>query len=688
MRRRLAVSLAVLCTVSRAFAQTSQSANPGFHLHWGEAVDPSAAIIGLDHDDDDDNGVPDLVAPPDEDNDVVDLQVEAGTATRVNVRVTGGLRIFTPGGLVEGLALTVSGSRATVRLVGVAVSTQPNDATVVVTAGPTERRIQVTVGALGFASGDNTLLFGHRDALRVSQRVTNDDSLPRRARWQDVSGDIDDLRVELWAPGERTAPRVKIESVGTRGSVELHDGALRGRLAEVTTERPGETAAWRTGFIRLVSDDIDQNAPGVQGQTLRVGMRDRVRAVWKRDGTAGEVSTDLRVMRPGNEEGRWAARAARWNVRVLRDRPLAVGGRPVVGNTDEGAVAIGRRQVSISNEIYLQCGITWGEPAMTSVEVVDPPSGAMVSFGDDDGMTAEGGTLRARVNGRVITVTSRAGWRTVDTAMAFARAVDSAGFRTETTVNPRTEYGAGESVDVLVRDRTGRLATVTAVEANGALSTDRRQRVSLGVVDLSNGLEEFRNLNSASGTLEERTIVKGLADGDPATIDLFVINRFTRATRIGEAFVEGDGGAIRNVLFLDRVGVAAEREAWTQSHEAGHILLDQPWHPDNLGPDRPWLLMDADANLGAVNGPKRFTPDECARIRQRSGVHATPAVLSRYDVVEVSPRAGEFRAWPERALWSRGAVLGFDDPSSTITGTLRVDDRSAREQGIELHGRH
>src|SRR5207253_5630878 len=133
----------------------------------------------------------------------------------------------------------------------------------------------------------------------------------------------------------------------------------------------------------------------------------------------------------------------------------------------------------------------------------------------------------------------------------------------------------------------GRLAEMTLMPGV-AVTSDAQQSISIGRVDFNDGLDEFNNLNSSSGTLEERTMLKSLTDDDPTSIDLFVINRFTHQTRIGEAFVEGDGGALINALIMDRAGVAAQREAWTQSHEAGHIFLNQPWHPDNMGPDRPW----------------------------------------------------------------------------------------------------
>jgi hypothetical protein len=249
------------------------------------------------------------------------------------------------------------------------------------------------------------------------------------------------------------------------------------------------------------------------------------------------------------------------------------------------------------------------------------------------------------------------------------------------TANRRTDYASEGSADVQARDAQGRWLAFEPVSASAALSSDRRQRLSLGAVDLRDGLEEFQNMNSASGTLEERTLMKSLADDDATTIELVVVNRFTRQTRIGEAFVEGDGGSILNALFLDRTGLSAQREAWTQSHEVGHIVLDQPWHPDNLGPDRPWLLMDADASLAAVNGPKRLTLAECARIRHESGPLATPSLLQRFDEARPSARAAEFARWPDRPPYARPAAAPEAAPRTVTARPVRA---RASEWGVTI----
>jgi len=253
-----------------------------------------------------------------------------------------------------------------------------------------------------------------------------------------------------------------------------------------------------------------------------------------------------------------------------------------------------------------------------------------MSIADGSGLPARGGgVVRFRANGRLFRVPTTANAPPVQTALAISNALRGAGFVGEVTENPATEFGAGRSADLLVRDGRGQLARLTP-DRTAPLSTDLRQSVAIGTVDLTDGLQEFDNMTAAAGTLEERALIKALADDDPATIDLFIVNRFTAGTRQGEAFIESDGSAIINTLILDRNGIRQQREAWTQSHEIGHILLDMPFHPDNVGPDRPWLLMDADSSQGLVTGPKRLTRQECHRARARSGVDALPAVLGRH----------------------------------------------------------
>jgi len=278
--------------------------------------------------------------------------------------------------------------------------------------------------------------------------------------------------------------------------------------------------------------------------------------------------------------------------------------------------------VEIANEIWAQCFIEFGEPEVTPAVVVDPPPPALLAVGDEDGLPARGqGRIQLLVNGVAIApVTTVAGDAPRETARRLARALARKGFVAQLSMNPRADHGSNESADLVVRTRTGELVAL-APKGNHPLSTDAAQGVSIGRVRLDDGIQQFDNMVAATGTLEERTLVKLLSDADPRTIDVFFVNRFAAPERQGEAFIEADGSAMANALILDRNAVRFERQAWVQAHELGHVLLDEPFHPDNFGWDRPSLLMDSDARAGRVTGPKRLRDSDCAKARRRSGGH-------------------------------------------------------------------
>ena len=224
---------------------------------------------------------------------------------------------------------------------------------------------------------------------------------------------------------------------------------------------------------------------------------------------------------------------------------------------------------------------------------------------------------RSRAHAQRARRPSRRRWR-------IARALRAAGFRAEVTVNPRAELGAGaERRRRGARHGTARWRASATSPALRSAAT-RSSKLAIGSVDLADGIDEFDNTLAATGTLEERTLIKLLADADPTTIDVFLVNRFVNRDRQGEAFIEADGSSLANTLIFDRNAVRYERQAWVQAHELGHVLLDEAFHPDNLGVDRPWLLMDADARQGRVTGPKRLSDEECAKARRRSGPGAYP----------------------------------------------------------------
>jgi hypothetical protein len=476
------------------------------------------------------------------------------------------------------------------------------------------------------ASGPRTLTWldaknralGTPDAvLGISKAVTHDASLPRSVDAAVESPDPANFRLELEAPDEtRDVVYAQLEAIDRRG---VRHGVLR----HLPLLRSAGTGRFRSPFVRLVADETDLSAPDVAFQLLRARLRDRV--VASLTGTATSVTSQRFVGRVGGGDRPDDVLRGRLRVLVLRAAP---GARSVLGESEVEAVDLARRQVEIANEIWAQCFIDFGAPEHSEVRVVDPPPPALLAISDLDGLPAAGdGSVVLRVGGqRIGPIALHAGALPEQTALQIARELAARGFVATVSVNPRADHAAHASADLIVRDAKRQLVPLS-VDPAFPLSSDSRQRVVIGSVDLSDGISEFDNTISAVGTLEERTLVKLLGDTDPTSIDVLLVNRFVHRDRQGEAFIEADGSSMANTLIFDRNAVRFERQAWVQAHELGHVLLDEPLHPDNVGPDRPWLLMDADARQGRVGGPKRLTEEECAKVRRRSGPAAKPALL-------------------------------------------------------------
>ena len=112
-----------------------------------------------------------------------------------------------------------------------------------------------------------------------------------------------------------------------------------------------------------------------------------------------------------------------------------------------------------------------------------------------------------------------------------------------------------------------------------------------------------------------------------------MVPSFAGSGRIGESFIGADGGAVRNVLITDRAALRADRASFALAHELGHVLLDDPGHPDDFGRDTPTRLMDADAANGTAFGPRRLLVDECARALRQSGPTAAVPLLRPWPLV-------------------------------------------------------
>lgn len=585
-----------------------------------EAATHSRLLV-VDDDDDDSDGVADRLqqqqVPGD---DLLEYVIAAGKGY-VHVTTLGALRVLQDGSPVAlPLVLREKELPASLTLQALGPSQNGHPLVLLLTRGQQVERIAFHAVELSILDARNRPLSAARDALSLSHRITNDRSLPRGNGYTTESPDPANVRVQI--------DDVQTQGKHVKARLEAWNaaGTQLGHAIEVNLSRAGAGSPFRSPFIRLVSDEVDRTARGVAGQVLKVALRDRVRLVYETG--LGQATHELRVGRPGDESGPLAARQAMLRVVVLRTE---IDGPPVIGVDDASALQIVRDEVAIANEVWLQCLLTFGPPTEVAVQIADPPGPTLISIGDGDGLPARGGSVSFRIDGQMLPpVEIPAGAMPQDTALRIAAAVRTLGYSPMVTVNPPAVFGAGPSADVLIRTRAGAFVRVERIDGV-PLTTDRQQSIRIGSVDLGDGLEEFDNMIAQSGTLEERTLIKALSDDDPSTIDLFIVNRFTHGTRQGEAFIPASSGPIVGSVVLDRNGLRQRKTAWTMAHELGHVLLNQPLHPDNVGADVPMLLMDSDNNRGTVHGPKRLLPAECQRVRYASGVRAHPSLLFPYD---------------------------------------------------------
>jgi hypothetical protein len=434
--------------------------------------------------------------------------------------------------------------------------------------------------------------------------------------------DTDALRVVMALPddgpgldGER---EIGVESVSAQGSPL--DTIARFSLAQTGCVRPYVgMRCWASAPLRLVIDDVDRDHPLVADRSIKAEVGG---AIVLRSG--GRKAQMIRVlgprMSPVGPIDRFRATLRPFVVRVTP------GGAPAIGGTDAGAISALRAELGSASAIWGQCGLTIGDSRQLDVRLVDPPPSHLVAIGDDLGIAASGGEIHLRVADKTLVVPTSSGEGPDRVARELAGLADRAGFVAIVSPNARIGPGLAPSVDVSLRRRDGTLVAVDGVPGV-PLSTDATLSVRIGSVDLSDGLQHFTDMDAMAGTLEERTLLKALDDGDPTTIEVVVVPLFAGGGRIGESFIGSDLSSVRNVVLLDRAGIRARKSSLTLAHELGHVLMDLPGHPDDFGVDAPTLLMDSDAADASPFGPRRITVDECARVVRQSGPTARMPLL-------------------------------------------------------------
>jgi len=381
---------------------------------------------------------------------------------------------------------------------------------------------------------------------------------------------------------------------------------------------------WASAPLRAVMDDVDRNHPLVAGRSIKAEVGGAL--VFR---SAGRKAQMIRVLGPRDSPvgpiGRLRATLRPFVVRVTP------GGMPAIGGSEGGAIESIRAELGAASAIWGQCGLTFGDTRNLEVRVVDPPPSHLIAIGDDLGLLASGGEIRLRAEGKSISVPTSPGEGADMVAEHLSRAAERAGLAAVVSPNARIGPALAESVDVSLRRKDGTLVAVDAM-AGLPLSTDPTLSVRIGSVDMSDGLQHFTDVDAMAGTLEERTLLKAIDDGDPATIEVVVVPLFAGGGRIGESFIGSDLSSVRNIVLLDRAGIRARKSSLTLAHELGHVFLDLPGHPDDYGIDTPTSLMDSDAADASPYGPRRLTLEECARAVRQAGPKARVPLLVDWPV--------------------------------------------------------
>jgi hypothetical protein len=417
--------------------------------------------------------------------------------------------------------------------------------------------------------------------------------------------------------GDPARFKLRIASVPKRPSIRLSlvslkpgTGSVRDRI-EIRLPVALEGAV-ETPWIVLVFDEEERFSPRREGRALRAGIEDTIEAR-VRIGGARAASWVMPVSRPSDEDHTKARMKIRLNVAMLRED---VGGSPVAGSNSAEGRAIITYQLEVVSEILSQCAIDIGRIDLIPVRVVDPPGPGMISIGNRFGFPSAGGKVRLSVDGvRLGPWTIGHGYTPDETGRLIGHQLETAGFKIRRSRNAGLDTNAFQAADILVYREDNSLATVTKWP-DQPLTTDPRQALEIGALRLDDGLDTYNDNNAHVGTIEERILIKALADNDIDTIDVFVISRFTRATRQGESFVHSENTYLGNTVIIDTQALGRARQSYTLSHELGHVLAGSLDHPDSSGDSRPQLLMHSRSS-SALAGPKQLTASECEHIRKR-----------------------------------------------------------------------
>ncbi|HEY6006437.1 MAG TPA: hypothetical protein VIV57_26390 [Anaeromyxobacter sp.] len=428
--------------------------------------------------------------------------------------------------------------------------------------------------------------------------------------------DPDTFKVEVVASGAGASPKVLLEALrpvyAKDGKVEKHEqfpaGAERdARKVDLELKRmAGHTTVYRSRYLRLVTDDVDEAKAADQG-LLVTDMA---------DGANGDLDKveildqHVRASMPvpackAPEAERCTLRAElpiakgkkriRLCVHVFRKTP---GGAAVDGLTEKMAR---RRVFKWFRRAYAQAGFA---PKLVDpfVEFIDPPAANMIVIGQDNGLSAAGvdgsgnpSTLSFRLGAPpkgILDPFRRLGDPTVKVTLAAGlspSAVGAAivgalpkGYKGVLATNARGFTAPDASCDVLVTKDDG-----SRVVIRGEGTTDTRLTVEVARVDLARVNDVDGAGHMIPSTVDFRRVIRS-AEGKDDRLDYFIIEKFANDGLRGRAFVPATDlsallrppAPLRWAVIMacqsssGKVMDGGDALPFTFPHEAGHVLND------------------------------------------------------------------------------------------------------------------
>jgi hypothetical protein len=454
-----------------------------------------------------------------------------------------------------------------------------------------------------------------------SRRLAFSRELPSQLQGDVTSvSDPQSFRVEVHAADGELPSLARLTSRGLQGNWL---DSLDIVLSPVPCGDDPSRRCGRSNLLRIVGEAVDRYHPAALGSAVigEVGgvLEFLVEGPDEAQASGGRVRGEalrIGVGSPSSPSGSppGLEMVSAWRGRLTLTIVRQDAGAPRGG--DLALVAALRREVARANAAWGQCGIHFGVPEQQPVSIVVPPADHLVAVGCELGLPALGGKVGVKIGPHDVVVSTSPGDEPAQVARRLGAAIADSGWLARVWPNPPVGQGALPTADITVTDRRGRLASLRPWRGEGA---DPRLSLCIGHVELGDGLHHFVNSDAESGTLEERTLLRSLDDRDPTTIDVIVVPSFDEEQRIGESFMAGEHGSLRGLVVLDRTGLKAGDLSLTLAHELGHILLNEPGHPDAWGADTPTQLMDSDALDPTIFGPRRLSLAECQRAWRESG---------------------------------------------------------------------